>query len=93
MTDQEIRDALERLPGWSFQDGALRARYAFASNIQAGSFLKKLKAAARARRHQVRIVGRGSAVAVAVPRADRAGFSEADFDLARDAEALRLGPP
>jgi 4a-hydroxytetrahydrobiopterin dehydratase len=51
LTDQEIADGLQSLPGWSVQEGKLHREYRFKNFVEAFTFMTQVAFAAEAADH------------------------------------------
>ena len=94
LTDEAIRTEIEtRLPGWRFDHGALRKRFAFRGFTAAMAFIDRMAEVAKASRHHPDFCCHYDTVDVVVTTHSAGGVTAADLSLARAIEAVADAPP
>jgi 4a-hydroxytetrahydrobiopterin dehydratase len=89
LQEDEIRIALDALPGWSFEDNALSKVYRFGSFREAVSFIVRLSFEAEQRDHHPELLNVYNRVEVRLRTHDAGNVvTEADADLAQAIENL-----
>jgi 4a-hydroxytetrahydrobiopterin dehydratase len=89
LTDEDIRSALATLPGWRYEDGALRKTFQFQNHREAVSFIVRMAFEAEQRDHHAEIHNVWARVDL-VLRTHDAGHrvTAKDVELARAIEAF-----
>jgi len=85
---QQIRDALQALPGWTYEGGELRRRYAFPSFTHAMAFLAGAATVIEKMNHHPDWSNVYNRVDVRLSTHDAGGVTQLDLDLAAQMEAL-----
>ena len=94
LTEEAIRAEIEsRLPGWRFEDGALRKRFTFRGFSGAIAFIDRMAGVATASRHHPDFSCHYDTVDVVVTTHSAGGVTGADLSLARAIEAVSDTPP
>jgi 4a-hydroxytetrahydrobiopterin dehydratase len=92
--EDAIRAEIEaRLPGWRFDDGALRKRFEFRGFSAAIAFIDRVAEVAKASRHHPDFCSHYDTVEVVVTTHAAGGVTAADLSLARAIEAVGDAPP
>jgi 4a-hydroxytetrahydrobiopterin dehydratase len=86
--DDEVRDELERLPGWNIVDGKLQRVFRFADFVTAFGFMAQSALWAERMNHHPEWFNVYGLVRVDLTTHDAGGLSERDFKLAREMSAL-----
>lgn len=85
--EDEVRDRLQGLEGWTADGDALRKAFRFANFKQSMRFVNALADAAEAADHHPDIDIRYSQVHVGLSTHDCGGITELDFSLAKEADS------
>ncbi len=88
LSDQEIRDALEALPGWALADGRITKEYRLGGFPEAVAFVVRLSYEAEAADHHPDLDIRYDKVRVSLSTHSEGGITAKDVDLARAVEGL-----
>lgn len=88
LSEDEIRTALEDLPGWELGDGAISKQYRLAGFPGAVAFVVRLSYEAEAANHHPDLDIRYDKVRVTLSTHSEGGVTAKDVDLARTIEAL-----
>ncbi len=92
LPDEEIRHRLERLPGWTLQDGKLHREFRFPDFIRAFAFMTAAALRAEALGHHPEWSNVYNRVVVDLVTHDAQGVTRLDFELAEHMQALATGP-
>lgn len=92
MTDEEVREALAGLPGWSAGAGALTKELSFDGFSAAFAFLTRVALLAEKRGHHPDFHCSYSRVRLELRSHDAGGVTARDVELARAIEALLPSP-
>jgi 4a-hydroxytetrahydrobiopterin dehydratase len=92
LSEAEIDAALPHLPGWRFEDAALRKTFTFKGFRAAIAFIDRLAEVAIAARHHPDIANHYDVVEVSVTTHSEGGVTEADVALADGIDAV-ADPP
>jgi 4a-hydroxytetrahydrobiopterin dehydratase len=87
--DDEVQAALESLPGWAVQDGALAKQFALPSFLAAVEFVNALASLAEEANHHPDLDIRYDKVRVALVTHSEGGITEKDLQMAQRIEAQR----
>lgn len=87
--DQEIRDRLDDLHGWTREGDVIRKTYTLDSFPEAVSFVNRIAERAEAADHHPDIDVRYDRVACALSTHSEGGLTAKDFDLAAEIDAVR----
>jgi 4a-hydroxytetrahydrobiopterin dehydratase len=82
LTETEIRDRLERLPGWERRGNEIRRTWSFADFAGSMAFVNRVAELAEAADHHPDIDIRYSKVTLALSTHDAGGLTARDFALA-----------
>jgi len=89
LTEEAIRTEIEsRLPGWRYDDGALRKRFTFRGFTAAIAFIDRMADVAKASRHHPDFCSHYDTVDVVVTTHAEGGVTSADLSLARAIQAI-----
>lgn len=88
LTDEEVRQALARVPKWALRDGKLHRDFAFADFSQAFAFMTRVALAAEKANHHPDWSNSWNKVAIDLSSHDVKGLSRRDFDLAAAIDTL-----
>lgn len=88
MSEAEIMDELEKVPGWNYQDGQITRTFNFDTFLKGIEFVGKVAEAAENADHHPDIDIRYSEIKVAVSSHDVGGITERDFKLASEVSKL-----
>ena len=91
LSDDEIRTALERLPGWEHVEDAITRQYRLDGFAGAIAFVVRLSYAAEAANHHPDLDIRYDKVRITLSTHSEGGVTQKDLDLARAIE--RFAPP
>ena len=89
LTDPEIRDAIQELPGWVDQDGRLTKTFTHSSFPEAIVFVNAVAHIAELANHHPDIDVRYSNITLSLVTHDEGGITPRDVALARQVEAIR----
>lgn len=85
---QRVQQALEELPGWSYEGDRLRRAYRFRSFGEALAFLVRVGVEAEKRDHHPELHNSYDRVTVELTSHDAGGVTERDLALARAIEGF-----
>ena len=88
LNQQEIEEALKKLPRWRLSEGAIRRTFQFDDFVHAIAFVNKLAEAAEAAQHHPDIDIRYNKVRLALISHDAGGLTTKDFAIAAGADHL-----
>jgi len=89
LSDAEIDDALDSLPGWSHEDDKLKTTYEFSDFREAISFIVRLSFYAEEMMHHPELENVYNTVSIALTTHDAGGeVTEMDVELASQIEDL-----
>ncbi|MDJ0771537.1 MAG: 4a-hydroxytetrahydrobiopterin dehydratase [Ilumatobacter sp.] len=88
LDDDEIGDAIERLPGWAIVDGKLHRQFVFADFVEAMGFMTRAAIWAEKRNHHPEWSNVYKTVVVDLQTHDVGGLSPFDVDLAEKMNEL-----
>ena len=91
LSDEQVRAALQDLPGWELGDGEIRREYRLDSFAGAIAFVVRLSYAAEAADHHPDLDIRYSRVQVTLSTHSEGGVTAKDVELARTIEGF--APP
>lgn len=86
LTDQEVRDEVARLDGWTLEGNAIRKQYTFRGFPEAVAFVQRLVADAEAADHHPDITINYRRVALSYSTHSEGGLTHKDIDGARMAD-------
>ena len=89
LTDNDIKKALEALPGWSLENGAIVKSYKFGKFADGIAFVPRVAVAADAMDHHPDIDIRYTTIRVALSTHDADGVTALDTKLAGEIEKLK----
>lgn len=82
MTDEQVRELLETLPGWSLDEGKLRREAVFRDFSEAFAFMTQVALAAERMNHHPEWSNVWNRVDIRLTTHDAGGLTALDFDLA-----------
>ncbi|MEX2672503.1 MAG: 4a-hydroxytetrahydrobiopterin dehydratase [Phycisphaeraceae bacterium] len=82
LSDEEIQNALRKLPGWSVEEGKLHREFAFADFVQAFGFMTRVALVAESMNHHPEWFNVFKMVDVHLATHDAGGITQLDLDLA-----------
>ena len=82
LSESEINSELQKVPGWSFEDGQITRTFSFDTFLGGIDFVGKVAQAAESADHHPDIDIRYSNIKVSVSSHDVGGISGRDFKLA-----------
>lgn len=88
LTETEISQKLETLPGWSIENRQLTRTFEFKNFVQAIAFVDRLVEPAEKLAHHPDLFIAYNKVTVSLTTHDAGGLTQKDFDLARIASEL-----
>ena len=88
LTEAELAEALNMLPGWEVQDGQITKTYEFGSYLAGVDFAVSLANEAEERDHHPDILITWRKVKVSLSTHSEGGITEKDTELASFAESL-----
>lgn len=88
LTDEEIRDRLTRLDGWSRAENWIEKKYEFKNFLRAMSFVNAIAYVAESMSHHPEIIVRYNEVALRNWTHAAGGITEYDFTLAEKIDSL-----
>jgi 4a-hydroxytetrahydrobiopterin dehydratase len=83
LDDSAIRDALTRLPGWSYANGKLHRELRFRDFVEAFGFLSSVALVAERMNHHPEWTNVYARVSIDLVTHDAGGVTELDLELAR----------
>ncbi len=89
LSESEIRDAIQELPGWVDQDGKLTKTFTHSSFPEAIVFVNAVAHIAELANHHPDIDVRYSNITLSLMTHDEGGITPRDVALARQVEAIR----
>ncbi|MDX2213069.1 MAG: 4a-hydroxytetrahydrobiopterin dehydratase [Oculatellaceae cyanobacterium bins.114] len=88
LTNAEVTQQLQALPGWETDGQRLYRTYQFANFVEAIAFINRLVAPAEAAAHHPDLTIVYNQVTVSLTTHDAGGLTQQDFDLARQISEL-----
>ncbi len=88
LTESEIQQKLEQMPGWTVQEGKLHKELQFDSFVTAFGFMTQLALIAESMNHHPEWFNVYNRVTIDLMTHDAGGISELDFQLAQQADIL-----
>jgi 4a-hydroxytetrahydrobiopterin dehydratase len=88
LSDEDITQALEDLPGWQFEGGEISKRYRFPTFLDAIAFIDRIAEAAEEADHHPDLQNRYDQVRVALHTWSEDAVTGKDIRLAHEIEAL-----
>lgn len=89
LTDSEVKQALQEIPGWVNQDGKLTKTFSHASFPEAIVFVNAVAHLAELANHHPDVDIRYSNITLALVTHDQKGITHKDVALAKQVEAIR----
>jgi 4a-hydroxytetrahydrobiopterin dehydratase len=89
LSEPEIREAIQELPGWVDQDGKLTKTFTHSSFPEAIVFVNAVAHIAELANHHPDIDVRYSNITISLVTHDEGGITPRDVALARQVEAIR----
>lgn len=86
--DNEIRDRLNQLPGWSHSGSALHRKFTFESFMPGIQFVNRIAEAAEKAQHHPDITINYNVISISLSTHSEGGVTAKDFGLAREIDAL-----
>jgi len=83
-----VRDRLEALPGWHFEEDAIHKEFAFDDFVSAVDFVKRLTEVAEEKEHHPDLEVSWGRVVVHLSTHSAGGVTEKDLEMARAVEKL-----
>jgi 4a-hydroxytetrahydrobiopterin dehydratase len=93
MNENEIREALGKLPGWTYSANAIHKEFKFETFVPAMAFVNRVAEAAELAQHHPDITIRYSVVSISLSTHSAGGVTAKDFSLAAQLEALAPASP
>ena len=88
LTPEQIREGLDRLPGWQLKGIQISKQYEFNGFVEAMAFVNQMAALAERADHHPEILIRYRRVIVTLSTHSAGGLTEKDLALAKEIEAL-----
>jgi len=88
LTDSEIQKNLEKLDGWTVENGKLHKEFQFDSFVEAFGFMTQLALIAESMNHHPEWFNVYNRVTIDMSTHDAGGITELDFKFAEHADAL-----
>lgn len=83
-----VRDRLEALPGWQFEEDAIHKEYTFDDFVSAVDFVNRLTEVAEEKEHHPDLEVSWGRVVVHLSTHSEGGVTEKDLEMARAVEQL-----
>lgn len=83
-----VRDRLEALPGWQFEEDAIHKEFAFDDFVSAVDFVNRLTEVAEEKEHHPDLEVSWGRVVVHLSTHSEGGVTEKDLEMARAVEQL-----
>ncbi|HEX9375446.1 MAG TPA: 4a-hydroxytetrahydrobiopterin dehydratase [Actinomycetota bacterium] len=90
LSDDEVRGALEDLPGWRYERGEIFKQYRFPTFMEAIAFIDRLADAAEELNHHPDLENHYNRVRVALHTWDENSVTSRDIELAHRIEAASV---
>lgn len=91
LDDDELREALSTLDGWTVEDGKLHRELRFESFVRAFGFMASVALVAESRDHHPEWRNVYNRVTIDLTTHDAGGLTKKDVELARAIDALAAG--
>jgi 4a-hydroxytetrahydrobiopterin dehydratase len=88
LSETELQQAMQNLPGWSVRDNAIERNYKFADFVAAMVFVNRVAERAEQAQHHPDIDIRYNQVKIALSTHDAGGITQKDADMAAKIAAL-----
>ena len=88
LSEEEIRGALEDLPGWRYDDGEIHKQFRFPTFMEAIAFIDRLADRAEEANHHPDLENHYTRVRVGLHTWNEGGVTERDVRLAHEIEAV-----
>ena len=88
LPEEEVRQKLQTLSGWTIRDGKLHREFRFGDFIEAFSFMTGLALVAESMNHHPELTNVYNRVTIALSTHDAGGLTELDFAFAHRATQL-----
>ena len=88
LSETELQQAMQNLPGWSVRDNAIERNYKFADFVAAMVFVNRVAELAEQAQHHPDIDIRYNQVKIALSTHDAGGITQKDADMAAKIAAL-----
>ena len=89
LTDDQVREELKNLPGWTLQNGKLHKEFVFKDFVQAFGFMSKAALYAEKMNHHPEWFNVYNKLRVDLMTHDAGGITTNDVDLAKAFESLK----
>ena len=88
LSETELQQAMQNLPGWSVRDNAIERNYKFADFVAAMVFVNRVAELAEQAQHHPDIDVRYNQVKIALSTHDAGGITQKDADMAAKIAAI-----
>jgi 4a-hydroxytetrahydrobiopterin dehydratase len=88
LSETELQQAMQNLPGWSVRDNAIERNYKFADFVAAMVFVNRVAELAEQAQHHPDIDIRYNQVKIALSTHDAGGITQKDADMAAKIAAI-----
>jgi 4a-hydroxytetrahydrobiopterin dehydratase len=88
LSETELQQAIQNLPGWSVRDNAIERNYKFADFVAAMVFVNRVAERAEQAQHHPDIDIRYNQVKIALSTHDAGGITQKDADMAAKIAAI-----
>jgi 4a-hydroxytetrahydrobiopterin dehydratase len=88
LNEQQVAEAVAKLPGWSIRDGALHREFVFKDFVEAFGFMTRVALAAEAMNHHPDWSNSWNRVSISLITHSAGGLTANDFDLATKIQGL-----
>ncbi|WP_225938359.1 4a-hydroxytetrahydrobiopterin dehydratase [Leptothermofonsia sichuanensis] len=88
LSEEELKNALSQLEGWSVKDGKLHRQYQFGSFIEAFGFMSSMALVAESMGHHPEWFNVYNRVTIDLTTHDSGGITQKDVDFAKKANEL-----
>jgi 4a-hydroxytetrahydrobiopterin dehydratase len=88
LSETELQQAMQNLPGWSVRDNAIERNYKFADFVAAMVFVNRVAERAEQAQHHPDIDIRYNQVKIALSTHDAGGITQKDADMAAKIAAI-----
>ncbi|MBM3263279.1 MAG: 4a-hydroxytetrahydrobiopterin dehydratase [candidate division Zixibacteria bacterium] len=89
LSETDLADALQKLPGWTREENAICRHYVFSTFMKAIAFIDAIAPLAEAADHHPDLRNVYNRVTVCLSTHDAGGITQKDMDLARRIEDVR----
>lgn len=88
LTEKEINNKLEALPGWEYDEGAIHTVFEFKNFKEAFSLMARIAFEAEAQQHHPEWTNVYNQLSISLSTHDAGGVTQKDFDLAKTIESI-----